>query len=344
MEQINIVVIRSLSYTGTTWVNAIMGSHNEVMYIGPPDRIWQLSPDQNHEACLLHRGNCTFWPDFIKNRNEEDNFFVQLAKYSGKSNFVINNPSKEFIEKELDPTYVNIHLFRQVRDPRANITSMLRHHPQRYQNIYNAINNWLVPALNRLFKYELAGAQDHGFIRYEDIIENPMQLLNQVGDIFNIEYSPDSLRYWEFDLHITAGNTGMIDSMLRLNKQSSFVHHRKSFYDQLIDNQKKDPTKPVIDNSWKDLFTQQDRFIMYYLCHAFFEKLGYASDEFSDTETQAYLKTLNLSDMNSPHPKEITIEGSNIPEQFFSEHDLEAKSRNIVRRILGKIKRVLVPN
>lgn len=337
-------MIRSVSYTGTTWVNAIMGSHDKVMYIGPPDRIWQLPIKDRDNACLLHQKQCTFWPEFIKGRNTNDNFFVQLADYTGKTNFVINNPSKDFSNKELNPAFVNTHIFRQVRDPRANITSMLRHHPQRYPNIYNAINKWLLPALNLLIKYNLTGAQDHGFIKYEDIIDDPMHFLHQVGDIFQIEYTQDSLRYWEYDHHISAGNTGMIDTMLRLNEQTSFVHHRKSFYDKLIDDQKKDPSKPIIDNSWHDLFTRRDRFIMSYLCHQIFEKFGYALDEFTEEEMQTYTSQLGLPEMGQPFPDELHIDNSNIPEQFISEHHLLERKTTLKRRIFNKVKRMLIPS
>lgn len=40
-----VVVIRSVSYAGTTWINLLLGSHPSALYLGPPERIWRLRPE-----------------------------------------------------------------------------------------------------------------------------------------------------------------------------------------------------------------------------------------------------------------------------------------------------------
>ena len=63
-----VVRITSLSFTGTTWINVLLGCHDRGFVLGPPDRIVNSlydEPGDASQACRVHRSECTFWPDFF---------------------------------------------------------------------------------------------------------------------------------------------------------------------------------------------------------------------------------------------------------------------------------------
>ena len=49
MSRVTVVNLRSLSYSGTSWVNLVLGSHPGAIAIGPPDRIWKLPVEEAEE-------------------------------------------------------------------------------------------------------------------------------------------------------------------------------------------------------------------------------------------------------------------------------------------------------
>lgn len=305
-KQIYVLCIKSLSYSGTTWVNTLIGSCEEAFSIGPPDRIWKISNNEKDNACLVHGKDCDFWPSFIDRRNKKNNFFMDLASISGKNVFVINNPSPDFFNNELTHPDIKVILIKQVRDGRANLISMLRHHPDRYESIYDAINQWLLPGINRLINYKHSNIISYLTVRYEDFISNPLDTLNHIGSFANIEYSSNSLEYWKYNHHLTAGNTGMIDVLRRFNNIDSFNHHRKEYYDALLEKTKLRPTTPINDNSWKRLLTANDLLVYKFLCGEVHHKLGYNAESYKISE----------ADRIKLHELGIEFTHSNRPESF----------------------------
>ena len=91
---VTVVRITSLSYTGTTWINLLLGCHERAFALGPPDRVVNLlhdAPDDAGDACRIHAGDCRFWPGFFARHDRTANFYLELAEASGKNVIVINN-------------------------------------------------------------------------------------------------------------------------------------------------------------------------------------------------------------------------------------------------------------
>ena len=304
-QPITIVVIRSLSYSGTTWVNCILSSHERALFLGPPERAWRMEPEKANETCLLHHAGCTFWPRFVRSWKREESFFVQLSAYSGKDVLILNNPTSDLVEKEFNHPELCVKLIKLVRDGRANTASMVRHHPERYASFYDALNQWLRPALERLraVRYEQTGGER--YFRYEDFVLNPRDTLGAVGDYIGLTYPQNGLHYWEFDHHPSAGNSGMIDTLLRLKGMESFSHHRKPFYDRLVRQLADNPGKPLMDESWKGVLTRKDRFTYDYLMGDIHEDLGYARDVFSTNETEAFLQQMGCPPNREKRPQAL---------------------------------------
>jgi hypothetical protein len=81
---VTIVAINSLSYTGTTWLNAVLGSHPRSFALGPPKRVYEKRGSGWDDACLVHGDACPFWPVFHRNYDPKRNFFLQLAEASDR--------------------------------------------------------------------------------------------------------------------------------------------------------------------------------------------------------------------------------------------------------------------
>ena len=347
--KITAVVIKSLRYSGTTWINCILSSHERAMYVGPPDRAWTLPKEDAGAACVMHHDKCPLWPQFIRTWDRGNNFLLQLAEYSGKDVFSMNNPTDQFVRRVLDHPDIELKLLKIVRDGRANITSELRHQPGCYRFFYDTVNQWLYPALKGLEDYSLLGREVAHYWRYEDFALEPGSALKAAGDCIGVEYPSNALRFWEFDHHFTAGNTGVIDTLLRMQGRQSFIHRRKPFYDRVVASLTANPDQPIIDESWKDILTQEDRFMIDYICGTLNEKCGYERDVFSAGDTQEILKKYNLPEDPEKRPKWFDEQGNlptpDLKRQFSRDThtrntEMAVKAVNRFSRLAGRVKAV----
>ena len=65
-KPVTVAVIRSLSFTGTTWLNTVLGGHENALVLGPADRLWRfVNGEETGDLCRVHGGSCDFWPGFL---------------------------------------------------------------------------------------------------------------------------------------------------------------------------------------------------------------------------------------------------------------------------------------
>ena len=82
-DKVTVINLLSLSYTGTTWINIVLGSHEETLAVGPPDRFFELWSTDPGKLCLVHGPDCDLWPAFSARYDPRNNLFVQLAEHTG---------------------------------------------------------------------------------------------------------------------------------------------------------------------------------------------------------------------------------------------------------------------
>ena len=293
-----VVVIRSMSFTGTTWINLVLGCHPQALAIGPPQRAWEAAPEDADGVCVVHNERCTFWPEFIRTWDRDGSFFRQLADYSGKALLVLNNPFAPLFEKELaDRDEIDVRTIFVARDGRAVLSSVLRHHPGRYATTYDAIAQWVKPALNRL-RNKMVRTEDPLLFRYEEVMRDPQEMLARAGAYLGIEYPANATHYWEFEQHLALGNSGLVDLLRRLQGEPGLLGFessvRKEYYDELLERTRKEPDRRVVDESWKERLSLQDRFAYDYLCGQLHEYFGYPRDRFTVDETRRCLAEWSL--------------------------------------------------
>lgn len=276
MSRIKIINFFSISYSGTTWINLILSSHPKAFMVGPPDRIWKLPKEEAAHACLIHESHCHFWPEFLIQRRESGRFFERLAEYSGKDTFIINNPTRHFISTEMESPILDICTLTVWRDPRGVLASALRHQPERFRNVKEAVEKWLLPGLRNVRNRARRFNPDAPALRYEEMVRCPESLLKKAGDYVGLSYNLDSLRYWECEHHLTAGNTGSLDVLRRLQGVAGFSHTRSQFYQKIAQQARQDAYHPVLDDTWKTVLTAED-------LKAYYDLVG----EFAELQEQA---------------------------------------------------------
>lgn len=271
---VKVVDIRSLSYTGTSWFNTVLACHDDAFALGPPDRfseLWRRDPDK---LCLVHGADCPIWPQFCAHYRPEHGFFAQLAEFTGKHAFVLNNPRADGFQREIDADDVECERLYVVRDPRAVTASYARHLGV---GIRETIESWTAPALaSFVSSYDIDPAR---ILRYEDIRTDPEGSLARAGRIVGLDYEPQALRYWEFEHHLVMANAGLV-ACIRMHQGlpvSEFPG--KSFYAEQVERERADPRGGFSDERWQEAFDEADEQLLTARCADALSRLGYSEPE-----------------------------------------------------------------
>jgi hypothetical protein len=187
-----VVCITSPSYTGTTWINLLLGSHPEAIAVGPPDRIWKLGKGNRAEACRVHGADCSFWPAFLEQRDTQRNFYLQLCEATGRNIAVINNPSDAHRKAELEHPELAVRHVQVIRDGRAVANSYARHHNV---DFYDAVTRY-ARDMYRKYRFE-PDREDVLAIRYEQLMESPQRYLPRLRSFIGLDYADDIFEFWK---------------------------------------------------------------------------------------------------------------------------------------------------
>ena len=257
-----VIDIRSLSYTGTTWLNLVLGTSSDAFAIGPPDRLFRLLEPCNKEEgapCRVCGDPCSLWDSILPRIDPEKNVYRQVSELTGCSHLVINNPAPGRAQDDLDET-INIKPVFVVRDGRGTIHSYRRYFPDK--SMEEAIN-WFLPAARSLHaKAESSGSPT---LRFEDLIVNPEEALLEAASYSGLELPHNAHLYWEHDLHPVAGNAGAI-AMRKLHLGLQVSGKRTDFitrYDRLVESK----GRQALEEGWKETWTPDE-------LHAFDRKAG----------------------------------------------------------------------
>ncbi len=296
---VTVVVIESLSYTGTTWLNYVLGSHDDIFCLGPADRPFALPRDQAATACRVHGENCSFWPRFYQTWDADENFFVHLAQVSGKRIIVTNNLLPTGAGAALNDSRIVVRPIRFIRDGRAVAESFARKHPD--QAFFDIVRDWLAPSFNN-FAFDPANP-DSLCLRYEDVLKDQAGMLEHVGRFLGLTYDPTALRFWEHEHHPAAGNAGPI-MMIRMHQENALPlpgsGRDKAFYIEQYQKTIENPNHRFESHSWADRLSSRERFIFDVIAGKKNESLGYERDRFTLDEVRTFSeefdRTMNVID------------------------------------------------
>lgn len=284
--KIKILNISTLSYSGTTWLNLLLGSHPDAFVMGPPHRLTDLVKNKFDRACLVHGPACPFWNGFAASWDQTENLFVALGNYSGKTIFLMDNAPQEFINETMSHPDIEVLQGRYVRDGRAITASYARKMKEQGVSYLQSIlpNGWFyhsfqaIPLLDELKKLGQL------VVHYEDAVNNQEGFLRNAGNYLGIQYSRDTYRFWEKDHHIISGNQGPI-AMVRLHQGLPIANFESAdVYREQLEKLKADPVNAFRDERWKTQLTREELFWFDQLMGDKNAQLGYERDVFSQEE------------------------------------------------------------
>lgn len=280
-QPITVVVIYSLSYTGTTWLNFVLGSHPDAFALGPCDRPLGLARDNATEACRVHGQTCPFWPRFYETWRQTDNFFLHLARTSEKRVIVTNNPLPQGGERALEHPDVVVKPIYLVRDGRAVADSYASKFPS--MAFLEVCRDWLAPSFHQ-FQWD-PDDPDRLCLRYEDVLADQRRMLERVGKFVGLIYDERALRFWEYDHHPAAGNQGPIFMIKQFQGLSVSAHARdREFYEEQYRKLIENPNHQFEADRWHERRSTRELFLFDKICGKRNEELGYERDRFTADE------------------------------------------------------------
>ncbi|MCL4220220.1 MAG: sulfotransferase domain-containing protein [Phycisphaerales bacterium] len=280
-QPVTVVVIYSLSYTGTTWLNFVLGSHPDAFALGPCDRPLGLTPDKAVEACRVHGTSCPFWPRFYETWPEGANFFLHLARSSGKRVIVTNNPLPQGAAKSLEHPDVVVKPIYLIRDGRAVADS----YASKFPNLafLEVCRDWLAPSFHQ-FQWD-PDDPDRLCLRYEDVLADQCGMLERVGRFVGLRYDERALRFWEFDHHPAAGNQGPIFMIKQFQGISVSSHARdRAFYEEQYRKLIENPGHQFEADRWRERRSTRELFLFDVICGRRNAEFGYERDRFTAEE------------------------------------------------------------
>lgn len=280
-QAVTVVAIYSLSYTGTTWLNFVLGSHPEAFALGPCDRPLGLTREKSGDACRVHGAACSFWPRFYETWQGGENFFLHLARTSGKRVIVTNNPLPQGGAKALEHPDVVVKPIYLVRDGRAVADS----YASKFPNLafLEVCRDWMAPSFHQ-FEWD-PDDPDRLCLRYEDVLADQRGMLDRAGTFVGLEYDASALRFWEHDHHPAAGNQGPIFMIKQFQGISVSAHARdRAFYEEQYLKLIQNPDHHFEADRWHERRSTRELFLFDMICGKRNAELGYQRDRFTAEE------------------------------------------------------------
>lgn len=306
-----VVYIRSLAYSGTTWVNLVLGCHPDAFALGVPDRIWTGGADVAERLCSVDGAACEFWPRYFEHWRGEKNAMSLLAEVARARVILLNNINMNLLNEQVAKDDVDLRYMVVLRDGRANVTSALRHTPELFHDRYHAMRTWLKPAWENLFNGLPRDESRLLVIKYEDMVHTPTETIARIGDFLDLDYGADAFRYWEHEHHYIGGNTGTMGLLRDMRGLPRAKHARESYYQELANATRARPLIPVLDESWQEYLTREDLVAYDYLCGELHEAMGYVRDEIGIDESTQYVTSNHLPENAAQAPESIAGVGPN---------------------------------
>ena len=300
--KITVVSVDALSYSGTTWLNLVLGSHPDVFALGPPWRIWKLKDEGFKGANLVWGDDDTFWSGFDRYWDRSENFLVALARYRKCTHIIFDNPSPEFRETVIQHPQIVEKRMRYLRDARAVTASFARKNADKTYLETILPSGWFYHSFMQVAPPDDQSA--YPVFYYEKCLADPRAFLAHARDYLGVAYTDAALRFWEWDHQITFGNPGTI-SLLKMAKGVNVATSEEaSFYAERLENLKKHPLHGFTDDRWATQLGTLDRLYFDMLMGEHHAKLGYRRDTFED----GYLRQLiKQHEVETPKRKGIDL-------------------------------------
>lgn len=264
-----VVNIISVSYSGSTWLNLVLGSHPQAFSAGELTSIQRRGKPQ----CKLHGDACPVWSRF--DSDSPQNLVDKIHQSSGKRWIIVNNP--RYFQEELDRSdYANkfIHL---VRDGRAVTASMLRKFADK--TMWGAALQWTRSIRKHEAQLSRRPRADVIRVRYEDLVADPERGIGELCRFIGMPFDPAMLRYWEVEHCFLGGSRGTIFSLTKQRNAPEFTPAVRKNPDARFDKEfyEKASLERFVDERWKQELTPGQLRLFALIAGRQNRRLGYAA-------------------------------------------------------------------
>lgn len=199
-----VLITRSLSFSGTTWLSLVAGTPSNFAAIGPPDLLWKAwlsGKAPNHK--IFSREAQELTDKLLQTTGKMGTFVELLTELVGRPILIVDNPSKEFEVAELKS--IDNREIIYFRDVRSVMRSYSRLNPTSKISDQLGRDSWFLPTLK-----SLVGAAERGIpvLGLQSVSSQPDLLALSLGAIFDgmdVQVTP---RYWLRPTYMAGGNAG----------------------------------------------------------------------------------------------------------------------------------------
>lgn len=202
---VTVVNIIAASYSGSTWLNLMLGAHPAGFSIG--EMFW--IPAVGRAFCAFHGDTCPLWSRY--RHGALGNPFRRIAALSGRRLLVANN-STGYFEQQKEPGIAArfIHL---TRDGREVVASYRRKHPG--ATIEDGCRWWSEGVRHQLRRLDRQQPGSVLAIRYEDLRAKPANELARICAWLGLAYDERMLAYDRHAEHFLGGNLRTLTEIAR---------------------------------------------------------------------------------------------------------------------------------
>lgn len=155
---------------------------------------------------------------FKKAGNMVEEFYQLACKLAGKTYFLDKTPRYYFILSELAEAFSDARFLILVRNPLGVLNSVLNTRVEGNWLLLNRYYDDLVTAPQRLVEGKKLFGNNLFWLRYEDLVTHPKEVLRRICDYIGIEFVPDMIFYG--DQPQLSGRMGDEKTIEELNKPS----------------------------------------------------------------------------------------------------------------------------
>ncbi|MCC7410759.1 MAG: hypothetical protein IT495_03885 [Gammaproteobacteria bacterium] len=338
---VTVVHIESFSYSGTTWINLLLGCHPRAVALGPPDRVvdqFFTGGGDGHDGCRVHGEQCVLWPRFFATADRARNFYVQVAELLDKDVIVINNVlSGQRAQRELVHPDVLVKRVCVVRDGRSVLASYLKYHPD--ADFLDSVTGWFAPFAAGL-PYD-SDNPDVLAVRYEDVVRDQRGFLDAAGAFLDLAYGEDSVRFWEWDHHLIRCNPGplaLLRTHLGLPTGSRDRTQTQERYQRLLRN----PHEVTIDELWQRDFGVRERIAFDYFAGEVNARWGYERDRFTFAQLHEFEAAMRAAGLSAEHGATASVAAPRAIAPFAAQRRRRSGARAVLRDLVvlrGQVRR-----
>ena len=250
-----LIFIIGTGHCGSTLLDLLLGSHSQAVSLGEICKVLMFRQDE--PLCNLCGEKCNLWDTSLRKKlinyyspslvqrilsklfqtqTTESLFYNQIIKSTGKNILIDSSKNAGWIlrngralnkNKKYEPILVYLS-----RDGRAVVNSYFRKYPEK--GLHNIATNWnnRIQKINDTYKAWDFGKKIH--IKYENLAQEPVNVIHKVLNLIGLDYEPEMMRFWEHQHHLVSGNAGTKSMLIKFQKENEYKDwiklNKKGYY------------------------------------------------------------------------------------------------------------------